>query len=178
MQQRHVAGAGCISCTLKAHCPGAVRECPPCSGQQGKCSARCCPCSHALVLQCCLLVVRIISWRMRDLLHSGLQPSDTARVARLRKQHVGPKSCADVCRAVAYSARGGTHHSVAAAEGLSSRRGNFPVAASAFWQRVFWRCVFVLQGATLWAADGTSYLDCVNNVAHVGHCNVKVSLCT
>jgi 4-aminobutyrate aminotransferase-like enzyme len=31
------------------------------------------------------------------------------------------------------------------------------------------------QGATLWAADGTAYLDCVNNVAHVGHCHVKVS---
>ena len=35
-------------------------------------------------------MVRIISWRMCDLLNSGLQPSDTARVARLRKQHVGP----------------------------------------------------------------------------------------
>jgi hypothetical protein len=38
--------------------------------------------------------------------------------------------------------------------------------------------VLKLQGATLWAADGTAYLDCVNNVAHVGHCNVKVSQTT
>lgn len=26
----------------------------------------------------------------------------------------------------------------------------------------------------MWAADGTAYLDCVNNVAHVGHCHPKV----
>ena len=172
-----MAGAGCISCTLKAHCPGAVRGCPPCSGQQGKCSARCCPCSHALVLQCCLLVVRIISWRMCDLLHSGLQPSDTARVARLRKQHVGP------------------NHALMYAEPLHIVRGEVRTTAwlllklvKPTWQlsgcgfcivaMSHWRSVFVLQGATLWAADGTSYLDCVNNVAHVGHCNVKVSLCT
>jgi ethanolamine-phosphate phospho-lyase len=31
------------------------------------------------------------------------------------------------------------------------------------------------EGATLWAADGSAYLDCVNNVAHVGHCHPKVA---
>lgn len=30
------------------------------------------------------------------------------------------------------------------------------------------------QGTTLWDADGRAYLDCYNNVAHVGHCHPRV----
>ncbi len=30
------------------------------------------------------------------------------------------------------------------------------------------------EGCHLHDADGVEYLDCVNNVAHVGHCNSKV----
>lgn len=30
------------------------------------------------------------------------------------------------------------------------------------------------QGVWLWDADGRQYLDCYNNVAHVGHCNPRV----
>ena len=30
------------------------------------------------------------------------------------------------------------------------------------------------EGCHLYDADGVEYLDCVNNVAHVGHCNPKV----
>lgn len=30
------------------------------------------------------------------------------------------------------------------------------------------------EGCRLWDADGNEYLDCVNNVAHVGHCHPKV----
>lgn len=34
------------------------------------------------------------------------------------------------------------------------------------------------EGCHLFDADGVEYLDCVNNVAHVGHCNAKVrALC-
>ena len=32
------------------------------------------------------------------------------------------------------------------------------------------------KGCYLYDADGTEYLDCANNVAHVGHCHPKVSL--
>lgn len=32
------------------------------------------------------------------------------------------------------------------------------------------------SGTTLYTADGSEYLDCVNNVAHVGHCHPKVTL--
>ncbi|EIE23028.1 PLP-dependent transferase [Coccomyxa subellipsoidea C-169] len=31
------------------------------------------------------------------------------------------------------------------------------------------------EGCRLWDADGNEYLDCVNNVAHVGHCHPKVT---
>ncbi len=31
------------------------------------------------------------------------------------------------------------------------------------------------EGCHLYDADGVEYLDCVNNVAHVGHCNPKVN---
>ena len=30
------------------------------------------------------------------------------------------------------------------------------------------------QGVWLWDADGKRYLDCYNNVAHVGHCHPRV----
>jgi 4-aminobutyrate aminotransferase-like enzyme len=30
------------------------------------------------------------------------------------------------------------------------------------------------QGCYLYDADGTEFLDCANNVAHVGHCHPKV----
>ena len=30
------------------------------------------------------------------------------------------------------------------------------------------------EGCHLYDADGVEYLDCVNNVAHVGHCNPTV----
>lgn len=30
------------------------------------------------------------------------------------------------------------------------------------------------EGCHMYDADGMQYLDCVNNVAHVGHCNPKV----
>ena len=30
------------------------------------------------------------------------------------------------------------------------------------------------QGVWLWDADGRQYLDCYNNVPHVGHCNPRV----
>lgn len=30
------------------------------------------------------------------------------------------------------------------------------------------------EGCRLYDADGNEYLDCVNNVAHVGHCHPKV----
>ena len=30
------------------------------------------------------------------------------------------------------------------------------------------------EGCRLYDADGVEYLDCVNNVAHVGHCNPTV----
>ena len=30
------------------------------------------------------------------------------------------------------------------------------------------------QGCYLYDADGNEYLDCANNVAHVGHCHPKV----
>ena len=30
------------------------------------------------------------------------------------------------------------------------------------------------EGCHMYDADGVQYLDCVNNVAHVGHCNPKV----
>ncbi|MFB0930716.1 MAG: aminotransferase class III-fold pyridoxal phosphate-dependent enzyme, partial [Ascidiaceihabitans sp.] len=30
------------------------------------------------------------------------------------------------------------------------------------------------SGAWLWDADGRKYLDCYNNVPHVGHCNPRV----
>lgn len=33
------------------------------------------------------------------------------------------------------------------------------------------------EGCRLWDADGNEYLDCVNNVAHVGHCHPKVRPC-
>ena len=32
------------------------------------------------------------------------------------------------------------------------------------------------KGAWLFDNDGNAYLDCVNNVAHVGHSNAKVTL--
>jgi 4-aminobutyrate aminotransferase-like enzyme len=30
------------------------------------------------------------------------------------------------------------------------------------------------EGCEMWDDKGNRYLDCVNNVAHVGHCNKKV----
>ena len=30
------------------------------------------------------------------------------------------------------------------------------------------------EGVWLWDADGRKYLDCYNNVPHVGHCNPRV----